>query len=65
MIAFDLPARDLRDKFYQGVFDLGLLALRSGERSIRFRPTLDLPMDAVGEAMEILRKQCQRMPTKI
>jgi len=61
MIAFDLPNKELREKFHRGLYDLGLLALRSGERSIRFRPALDLPADAVGEAMEMLRKQCQRM----
>lgn len=61
MIAFDLPTRELRDAFYRGLFDLGLLALRSGERSIRFRPALDLPEESVGEAIEILRKQCRAM----
>jgi len=61
MIAFDLPNRELRDKFYRGLFDLGLLALRSGEQSIRFRSALDLPMDAVGQTIEILRKQCRAM----
>jgi L-lysine 6-transaminase len=60
MIAFDLPSRALRDEFYRGLFDLGLLALRCGERSIRFRPALDLPESAIGEAMEILEKQCRR-----
>jgi hypothetical protein len=37
------------------------MALRSGERSIRFRPALDLPESAIDEAMEILRKQCQKI----
>jgi L-lysine 6-transaminase len=61
MIAFDLPSKELREKFYRGLFDLGLLALRSGERSIRFRPALDLPDEAVGEALEMIRQQCLRM----
>jgi acetylornithine/succinyldiaminopimelate/putrescine aminotransferase len=34
--------------------------LKSGERSIRFRPALDVKKEVVDEAMEILRKQCKR-----
>lgn len=60
MIAFDLPSRLMRDEFYRGLFDLGLLALRCGERSIRFRPALDLPESAISEAMDILEKQSRR-----
>ncbi|QIF04248.1 L-lysine 6-transaminase [Roseimicrobium sp. ORNL1] len=60
MIAFDLPTRQIRDEFYKGLYDLGLLALRSGERSIRFRPALDLPESAIDRTIEILEKQCRR-----
>src|SRR3974390_863471 len=28
MLAFDLPNRDLRETFYQGLFEIGLLAIR-------------------------------------
>jgi L-lysine 6-transaminase len=61
MMAFDLPTRAARETFYRGLFDHGLLALRSGERSIRFRPALDLPENDVAEAMDLLRKQCLAM----
>jgi L-lysine 6-transaminase len=61
MIAFDLPTRTLREQFYHGLYEHGLLALRSGERSIRFRPALDLPECAVDEAVAILRRQCRTM----
>ena len=61
MIAFDLPTRKLRDRFHRGLFELDLLALRGGERTIRFRPALDLPEEAVGEAIDILTRQCRRM----
>jgi len=61
MLAFDLPSRDLRERFYQGLFEIGLLAIRSGERSIRFRPTLDLPAAVIRDAIEMLREQCRRM----
>jgi len=61
LMAFDLPDRQTREQFYQGLFDLGLLAIRSGERSIRFRPVLDFPAEAIASAMEMIRKQCARM----
>jgi len=63
ILAFDLPDHQTREDFYHGLFELGLLALRSGERSIRFRPALDFPAKAVESALEMLRDQCRRMRT--
>lgn len=63
MISFDLPKGEMRDQFHRGLFEAGLLALRGGERTIRFRPALDLPEEAVAEAIEILTRQCRRMET--
>jgi L-lysine 6-transaminase len=60
-VAFDLPDPETRDEFWKGLFDRGVLALKSGERAIRFRPALDISAEVVDEAMELLRKQCQRM----
>jgi len=40
-LAFDLPDAKTREEFWQRFFDLGVLTLRSGENSIRFRPALD------------------------
>jgi L-lysine 6-transaminase len=61
MLAFDLPNRELRELFYKGLFELGLLAIRSGERSIRFRPALDFPISSIHDAIEILQAQCCRL----
>jgi L-lysine 6-transaminase len=61
MLAFSLPDTAAREQFYRGLYETGLLAIRSGERSIRFRPVLDFPMEAVGEAMRMLREECHRM----
>jgi L-lysine 6-transaminase len=61
MLAFDLPNSDLREGFYKGLFEIGLLALRSGERSIRFRPALDFPAASIRGAVEMLAEQCRRM----
>jgi L-lysine 6-transaminase len=59
-IAFDLPDAKTRDDVWRKLFDSGLLVLKSGERSIRFRPALDISKEVVDEAMEILRKQCSK-----
>jgi L-lysine 6-transaminase len=61
MLAFDLPDRELRETFYKGLFEIGLLAIRSGERSIRFRPALDFPSSSIHTAIEMLAEQCSRM----
>jgi len=60
-LAFDLPDPKTRERFYEGLFDIGLLAIRCGERSIRFRPALDFPADAATAAMGMIREQCRRM----
>jgi L-lysine 6-transaminase len=60
-IAFDLPDPKMRDEFWKGVFDRGLLVLKSGDHSIRFRPALDITTEVVDEAVGLLRAQCQQM----
>lgn len=64
MLAFDLPNRELRDRFYTGLYETGLLAIRCGERSIRFRPVLDFPRGSISIAMEMLGEQCSRIQTR-
>ncbi len=59
MLAISLPNRAAREEFYTGLFEVGLLALRCGERSIRFRPALDLPEEAIEIAIKMLREQCR------
>jgi len=59
-LAFDLPDGKTREEFWKGFFDLGVLTLRSGENSIRFRPPLDITAEVVDEAMDAMRKYCQK-----
>jgi L-lysine 6-transaminase len=59
-LAFDLPDAKTREEFWKGFFDLGVLTLRSGENSIRFRPPLDITAEVVDEAMDSMRKYCQK-----
>ncbi|MEY2546324.1 MAG: L-lysine 6-transaminase [Verrucomicrobiota bacterium] len=58
-LAFDLPDAQTREDMWKGLFDLGVLTLRSGEDSIRFRPALDMTAAVVDEAMELMRKYCR------
>lgn len=60
-IACDLPDPKTRDEFWKGLFDRGLLVLKSGDHSIRFRPALDITTEVVDEAIDLLRAQCQQM----
>ncbi|MBV9659290.1 MAG: L-lysine 6-transaminase [Verrucomicrobia bacterium] len=61
MLAFDLPDTAARDRLHAALFDAGLLALRCGEKSIRFRPVLDINAATVDEAMEILRRVAHQL----
>lgn len=61
MLAFDLPSTAQRDAFWKGAYELGLLVVRCGERSIRLRPVLDLKDDIITEALRIMDAQCRRL----
>jgi L-lysine 6-transaminase len=56
MIAFDLPDPRARDIFRGLLLENGLLALKCGTRSIRFRPMLDLDAPSVDEGLVIVEK---------
>jgi L-lysine 6-transaminase len=58
-LSFDLPDAKTREDMWKGLFDSGLLTLRSGENSIRFRPALDMTAAVVDEAIELMRKYCR------
>jgi len=61
LLAFDLPNRQMRDRFWSGAYELGLLVLRCGDRSIRLRPVMDLKEDAIEAALEVIEAECQRL----
>jgi L-lysine 6-transaminase len=63
-IACDLPDPKTRDEFWKGLFDRGLLVLKSGEHAIRFRPALDITTEVIDEAIALLREQCQQTRAK-
>jgi len=53
-IAFDLPADYIRDQFMREARKLGMLVLKCGERSIRFRPSLNVTTGIVDQAIDIV-----------
>jgi L-lysine 6-transaminase len=59
MLAFDLPDTARRDAFWKGAYELGLLVVRCGERSIRLRPVLDVQDDVIEQALRIMDHQCR------
>lgn len=56
MIAFDLPSHMVRDKLKDKLYELGLLVLGCGEKTIRFRPPLLVGREQVDEAMGLLER---------
>ena len=62
MSAFDLPNSEIRNQFLSKTYENGLIALPSGERSIRFRPSLNLPRELVDETLGILRESLADVP---
>ncbi len=61
MLAFDLPDTTVRDAFWKGAYELGLLVVRCGERSIRMRPVLDVTDDVIDQALRIMDHECRRL----
>jgi L-lysine 6-transaminase len=51
----------MRDAFWKQSYELGLLVVRSGERSIRLRPVLDVKDDVIEAALAIMANECQRL----
>jgi L-lysine 6-transaminase len=56
MIAFDLPDKAKRDATIDRMKENGVYALKSGQRSIRFRGMLDLPEQIIEKSLAILEK---------
>jgi L-lysine 6-transaminase len=59
MLAFVLPSAAARDAFWKGAYELGLLVVRCGERSIRLRPVLDVKDEVIEQALRIMDQQCR------
>ncbi len=60
-MAFNLPNREMRDQFWKGAYELNLLVVRCGEKSIRLRPVLDLKEEIIEEALRLMDGECKRL----
>jgi L-lysine 6-transaminase len=56
MVAFDVPDKEKRDTMIEQMKENGLYALKSGERSIRFRGMLDTPKEIIDQAVTIVER---------
>ncbi|HEY3863556.1 MAG TPA: L-lysine 6-transaminase [Verrucomicrobiae bacterium] len=61
LLAFDLPNGQMRDQFWNGAYELGLLVLRCGERSIRLRPALDVNDEDVHAALAMIASEAGKL----
>ncbi|ACZ19373.1 L-lysine 6-transaminase [Thermanaerovibrio acidaminovorans DSM 6589] len=56
MCACDLPDTKTRDAFVRACWAKRMLVLPCGDRSVRFRPALNVPVEDINEGMEISRR---------
>jgi len=59
--AVDLPNAEERAKLRKKAFDKGLVVLGSGDRSLRFRPSLAIRKHEIDECINILRDSLKEM----
>jgi L-lysine 6-transaminase len=60
-LAFSLADSARRDAFWKGAYELGLLVVRCGERSIRLRPVLDIKDEPIESALRIMASECAKL----
>ncbi|MGE3063560.1 MAG: L-lysine 6-transaminase [bacterium] len=61
LIAFDLSDSAKRDRMFDKLFENGLFAIKCGEKSIRFRPPLNLSKEEADRGVEILEKSLKEI----
>jgi L-lysine 6-transaminase len=61
LCAFDMPDGQLRDQLRHVLYENGLALLGCGDRTIRFRPPLNLSKEEMDEGVEILRKSLKKL----
>ena len=64
MCAIDLPDGTARDAVAQEMYELGAVILGCGERSLRFRPPLDVSTAELDEGLELMRRALDRATLK-
>jgi L-lysine 6-transaminase len=54
MCAIDFPSGEVRDKVADQAYELGMIILGCGQKSLRFRPPLDVTAAEIDEALELI-----------
>lgn len=54
--AYDLSSAEFRKKFISNCYKNGLMILPCGEKSVRFRPVLDIDADTINKGFEIIHQ---------
>ena len=60
MCAIDFPDTDMRNRVADKAYELGLMILGCGHRSLRFRPPLDITVAEIDEALALIRKAVEQ-----
>jgi L-lysine 6-transaminase len=61
LLAFSLPDTETRNRFWKACWEVGLLVIRCGERSIRLRPVLDVKPELADEVIGRMREALRRI----
>ncbi len=56
MCAFDLPTKNVRDRFLERCYDEGAIILGCGDSAVRFRSPLTITQDEIDEGIERVRR---------
>jgi L-lysine 6-transaminase len=64
MCAIDFPDGATRDQAADRAFDLGMIILSCGTRSLRFRPPLDVTTGEIDEALDVLERASDKLAVK-
>ena len=63
LCSFDFPTREVRDEFRITAEKEKLLILGCGEKTIRFRPMLNITDDELEEGLHVIEKVLRIMPS--
>jgi L-lysine 6-transaminase len=61
MIAFTLAEAQMRDALRQKCYDEGLILIGCGDRSIRFRPALNITREEIDMGITVIREQIKEL----
>jgi L-lysine 6-transaminase len=64
MCAIDFPDTAVRDAVADKAYDLGVMILPCGRLSVRFRPPLDITIDEIDEALDIISRAVQAVTAR-